>query len=72
MHVSSSKDFSSGVRVWNKPTCVQWKNMAAFSQTPLPALCPQGLADRPQCCSGFLLGRNCRAHRPLLEILWQM
>lgn len=67
MHVSSSKDFCSGIRVGNKPTPVQWKNMAAFSQNPLPILCPQGLPERPQWCSGFLPGRNCRAHRHLLE-----
>lgn len=40
MHVSSSKEFSSGIRVGNKLTHVQWKNMAAFSQNPLPVLCP--------------------------------
>lgn len=45
MHVSSSKKFSGGIKVGNKPTGVQWKNMAAFSQNPLPALCPQGLAE---------------------------
>lgn len=72
MHVSSSKDFTGRVRMGKIPASVEWKSMAAFSRNPLPALCPQGLAGRAQRCSGFLLGRNCRAHKALLKILWQM
>lgn len=72
IHFSSSKDFSGEVRVGKKPTCMEWKSMAAFSRNPLPALCPQGLSGRAQCCSSFLPGRNRRAHRSLLKILWQM
>lgn len=67
MHVCSFKDFLVGVRVGKKPTSVEWKSMAAFSRNPLPALCPRGLAGRAQSCSGFLPGRNRRAHRHPLE-----
>lgn len=38
IHISSSKDFSGEIRVGKKPTCMEWKSMAAFSRNPLPAL----------------------------------
>lgn len=58
MHVSSSRDFSGGVRVGRKTAHVEWKSMAAFSRTPLltlkawqgehsaaPASCQGGTAE---------------------------